>query len=338
MYSYSENKISYKFLKEQTVGVVGVSVKEGQDLEGPELAPEYLRKCGLENILKSLGWDINDQGDIREDVLKCDNSEKETIIKQYKYNNLKNILELGAVNNKLHLTTKGFGEKGQFCLTLGGDHGIGSGSISGLKAAYPNLKVIWVDAHADCNTPETSPSGNYHGMPAAHLLGWMEEKTVPGFDWFKPCLTNKDIVFIGLRDIDAQEKNNLKKHQIKCFTMHEILKYGIGSVVEQAIKYLFEDGKDHPLHISFDIDGVDPSVAYGTGTKARGGILYREAHYIIREAAMTGCLVGMDMVEINPLLDRPKEVYHGDSKVISGTETVSLGLELIASALGDLIL
>ncbi len=338
MNSNANNKISYKFLKDRTVGVIGVSVKEGQDLEGPELAPEYLRKHGLFNVIKSLGWEHNDQGDIKEEVITEEPIDREAKIKEYKYSNIKNILELGSVNHKLHNATKDFAEKGKFCLTLGGDHGLGSGSMSGLCAAYPNLKVIWVDAHADCNTPETSPSGNYHGMPAAHLLGWMEEKTVPGFDWFKPCLTNKDIVFIGLRDLDAEEKNNLRKHGIKCFTMHEVLKYGIGQVMEKALAYLFEDGKEHPLHISFDIDGIDPSVAYGTGTKARGGLLYREAHYIVREAAMTGCLVSFDMVEINPLLDKPKENFHGDSKHISGSETVSLGLELIASALGDFIL
>jgi arginase len=338
MYKYSEREITYKFLKENTVGVIGVSVKEGQDLEGPELAPEYLRKHGLPEIIKNLGWGLNDRGDIKEDAFVELSQEKEAIIKQYKYTNLKNILDLGNVNHRLFSETKSFGEKGQFCLTLGGDHGLGSGSISGLKAAYPDLKIIWVDAHADCNTPETSPSGNYHGMPAAHLLGWMEEKTVPGFDWFKPCLTNKDLVFIGLRDLDAGEKKNLKKHNIKCFTMHDVLKHGIGSIIDQAIKYLFQDGKEHPIHISFDIDGVDPSVAYGTGTKARGGLLYREAHYIMREVSLTGCLVGLDMVEINPLLDKPKEVFHGDSTVISGSETVSLGLELIASALGDIIL
>jgi arginase len=330
-------QINYKFLKGRTVGIVGVSIKEGQDLEGPEVAPEYIRKGGLLDVIKSLEWSNQDYGDIKEDYQLQDQT-KEQISKEYKYHDLKHAIELGKTNERLYNTTKEMSSKGQFALTLGGDHGLATGSIAGVKATYPNLKVIWVDAHADCNTPEISPSGNYHGMPVAHLLGWIGEKTIPGFDWFKPCLTNLDIAYIGLRDLDPEEKKLLKKHNIKCFTMHDVLKLGIGEVVKQAIAFLTQDGKEHPIHISFDIDGVDPSVAYGTGTKARGGLLYREAHYIIREAAATGCLVGLDMVEINPLLDRTQEHFHGDSKFIHASETVALGIELIASALGDYIL
>ena len=338
MESEIDMQINYKFLKGRTVGIIGVSVREGQDLEGPEVAPEYIRKGGLQNVIKSLNWDSNDNGDIREEAHGNETEVKEHSEKEYKYASLKHCMELGRVNEKLYNTTKSMSEKGQFSLTLGGDHGLATGSIAGVKATFPDLKVIWVDAHADCNTPETSPSGNYHGMPAAHLLGWIPEKTVPGFDWFKPCITNEDMVYIGLRDLDKEEKKNLKKHNIKCFTMHDVLKLGIGEVLKQTIAFLNKDGKEHPIHITFDIDGVDPSVAYGTGTKARGGLLYREAHYIIREAAATGCLVALDMVEINPLLDKVQEHYHGDSQHIHATETVALGLELIASALGDYIL
>ena len=330
--------ITYSFLKNRTVGVVGVSVREGQELEGPEVAPQYIRDAGLFDVIKNLGWKHEDYGDIKESTNYEESNTKKVCENVYKYKDMKHALELGSVNRQLYETTKAMSQKGQFALTLGGDHGLATGSIAGLKETYPDLKVIWVDAHADCNTPETSPSGNYHGMPVAHLLGWLGDKTVPGFDWFKPCLTNKDIVFIGLRDLDPEEKKNLKKHGIKCFTMHDILRVGIGEVMRQTISFLSQDGKAQPIHVSFDIDGVDPSVAYGTGTKARGGILYREAHYILREAAATGLLVGMDMVEINPLLDRPIEHFHGDSKYIHGTEAVTLGIELIASTLGDYIL
>jgi arginase len=329
-------QIKYKYIKDKTVGIIGVSVKEGQDLEGPEKAPQYLRDCGLFDVIKSLDWVAQDYGDITEHNIVLE--KKEDLIKEkgsdYLYTDLKNALELGAVCKKLYMNTKKMAEAGQFALTLGGDHGLATGSISGLKAAYPDLKIIWVDAHGDCNVPETSPSGNYHGMPVAHLLGWMGDKTVPGFDWLSPCITNEDIVFIGLRDLDKEEKKLMRKNNIKCYTMHDILKIGIGGVLEQTLKYLTKDG-DHPIHISFDIDAIDPSVAYGTGTKSRGGLLYREAHYIVREAVSTGLVVGLDIVEINPLLDTPKEHYHGDNKYIKGTETVSLGLELIASVLGD---
>lgn len=329
---HSQNK--YKFLKENTVGIVGVIAKEGQNLEGPEKAPEAIRNSGLYEVIESLNWKSVDYKDVGEENIQIEEAD----VKNYKYKDVRHSLKLGAINKKLNNITSKIANSGQFCLTLGGDHGIATGSISGLKSVYPDLKVIWVDAHADANIPETSPSGNYHGMPAAHLLGWLGEKTIPGFDWFTPCLKKEDLVFIGLRDIDEKEKELLKKHEIKCFSMHHVLKYGIGGVVEKALEYLNNDGKDHPIHITFDIDGVDPSVAYGTGTKARGGLLYREAHYIVREVAGTGNLVGLDMVEINPLLDVHKEEFHGDNKLIKGTETVTLGIELIASALGHTLL
>lgn len=338
MEDYEDDFINYKFLRNRTVGLVGVSVKEGQDLEGPELAPQHIRESGLFDVINSLGWNYEDYGDIKEASKNEEINNKEICGNLYKYKDMKNALELGSINKQVYETTKEMSKKGQFALTLGGDHGLASGTISGLKETYPDLKVIWVDAHADCNTPETSPSGNYHGMPVAHLLGWLGDKTVPGFDWFSPCLTNKDIVFIGLRDLDAEEKKNLRRYGIKCFTMHEVLRLGIGEVMKQTLNYLSQDGQNHPLHVSFDIDGCDPSFAYGTGTKARGGIQYREAHYILREAALTERLVGLDMVEINPLLDRPNEHFHGDNKHIRGTETVALGISLIASTLGDIIM
>lgn len=323
-----DTNTQYKYLKNRKVGIIGVSVKEGQDLHGPELAPKHLRECGLFNVINSLDWEYNDYGDISE-------AEVEGERKDVSDCKVKNPYEMGAVCHKLNTVVSKIANSGSFTLTLGGDHGIASGSISAMKKVYPDLKIIWIDAHADANTPETSPSGNYHGMPVAHLLGWFDG--VPGFEWFRPCITKDDIVLIGLRDLDKEERVNLKKHNIKCFTMHDVLKLGINNVVSEAIKYLNKDG-EHPIHISFDIDGVDPSIAYGTGTKSRGGILYREAHYIVREIVDTGCVVGLDMVEINPLLDRPKEHFHGDSKYIDGTETVSLGLELIASCLGEKLL
>ena len=334
----SNETINYNYLEQKTVGIIGVSVKEGQDLHGPEEAPKLLRKSGLIDVVNSLDWHIVDYEDITTESLESLKLEEDNK-KIYKYDYLKNSSLLGSVCQKIHEMTQKIAEKKQFCLTLGGDHGIATGTISGLKSVYSDLKIIWVDAHADCNIPEESPSGNYHGMPVAHLLGWIGEGTVLGFDWFKPCINPDDIVYIGLRDLDKGEKYNLKKHGIKCFTMHDVDRFGIAGVMNQTFEYFRKDRKDHPIHISFDIDSVDPTYAYGTGTKAKGGLLYREAHYLVREVAASGNLVGLDMVEINPMLDIvSREVFHGDNKLIKGSETVTLGIELIASALGDKLL
>jgi len=334
------NTACYKLLKGSTVGVVGVSEKDGQSHSGPELAPETLRKSGLFDVIKSNDWKINDYGDIKDTKESTVNVDLHKDVK--KVTNLKsNISKIGHMNKALHDISKTRAEKGEFSLTLGGDAGILTGSISGMKAHYPNLKVIFVGAHGNFNTPETSLTGNYHVMPIAHLLGLIPEGTVPGFDWFKPCLTSKDICIFGLRNIDTKEKVLLRKHNIKCFTMHEILKNGIGDVLNQAIEYLRKDddkSNPSPIHITFDIDAIDPSEAFATGTKSRGGLLYREAQYLVREVANTGCLVGLDIVEINPLMDTKLEKFHGDNRNITAdTETVALGLEIISCALGDFL-
>ena len=329
---HKENSKQYIYLEGRKVGIIGVSIKEGQDLEGPEVAPDYLRKAGLHEVINSLDWEYQDYLNIEDKNLKIDTVN----IDEYKYRDLKHSLKIGAACKNLHSYVRKMAEAGQFSLILGGDHGIATGSISALKSVYPDLKIIWIDAHADCNLPEESPSGNYHGMPVAHLFGWIEQNTVPGFDWFKPCLKKEDFVFIGLRSIDKEERANLKKHGIKYYTMHEVTKYGIGTVLNEAVEYLSKDGKNSPIHISFDIDAIDPVFAYGTGTRARGGLSYREALYIVREVADSGRLVGLDLVEINPLIDRPREHFHGDSIFIKeASETVSLGLELIGCALGE---
>ena len=319
----------------QTVQIVGVEVNDGQGHNGPQLAPDEIRKAGLLKVLEQLGWEVKDLGNITHKDLEfeqpCDQI-------AYKFAEIKNSVEVGALCKKLHDKTKAIGVSRNFCLTLGGDHGLATGSISGLKAAYPNLKVIWVDAHADANTPETSPSGNYHGMPVAHLMGWIGKGEVLGFDWFTPNFKSEDLVYIGLRDLDQQEKQLLKKNDIKCFTMHEVDKYSIGNVVDRALQYLDPECKDYPIHISFDIDSIDPILVHATGTKARGGLSCREAHYILREVTSTGNLVGLDLVEINPLMEedtKPRKFLHGDNPLILGTPTIALGVELIASALGS---
>jgi len=227
-------------------------------------------------------------------------------------------------------------------LTVGGDHSIASGSITGIMKHRRDLAVVWVDAHGDCNTPETSPSKNYHGMPLAHILGWFQHR-VTGFDWCDDFLATsgplpeENVALIALRDVDPPERALLRACGVHVFTMQDIDRYGIGPIMEMALERIDPKGR-RPLHLSFDIDSCDPTIAPGTGTKARGGLSYREAHYICERLACTHRLGSMDLVEVNPELDQAlSETMHGDDPEIGGTETVRLGIELVASALGKTI-
>ena len=222
-------------------------------------------------------------------------------------------------------------------LNLGGDHSCATGSIAGMRSVYgKKFKIIWVDAHADINSMSSSCSLNYHGMPVGHLLGFMEKNTVPGFDWLDtPVITPKDIVYIGLRDMDYWEVDRLKNNDIKCFDMDKVTELGIGNVMKQTFEYL--GAEDNPIFCSFDVDGCDPSYINQTGTISRGGLSEREANYILRSTASTGRLVGLDMVEVNPLINKdqkPRKFEFGDWKEITGTPTVCHALEMIRSALG----
>jgi len=249
-----------------------------------------------------------------------------------------------------------------FVLTVGGDHSVAASSIAALQERHANLGVIWIDAHADANTPRSSPSGHYHGMPAAHLLGWFDKPgemgtdgasggthAIPGFEWFPSgCLAESRLAYIGLRDVDPEEARMLRASGVRVFTMRDVDKHGISRVIEMAIEAV-GPSMDCPLHLSLDIDSIDPHYAPGTGTAARGGLTYREIHYICEECALTRRLVSMDLVEVNPGLDPPPAkpeseeddhhssggAMHGDNPAIRrASPTVRLAVELVLSALG----
>jgi arginase len=227
---------------------------------------------------------------------------------------------------------------GRFVLTLGGDHGLASGSITGVRRVHENLKIVWIDAHGDCNIPETTPSLNYHGMPMAHCFGWIPKDHIRGFDWLDVFVKPENIVYIGLRDLDKGEIKLLKDHKIKVYTPYDIeFMGGIGNVMREVAEYLSFQEKP-PIHISWDIDGCDPEFTYGTGTKARGGLTYRESHFILQYLHKYANLVSMDMVEINPELEKKelmsREVFHGDNKLLQGPSTLCYAMEFVLSALG----
>lgn len=213
----------------------------------------------------------------------------------YSRSKIQNCRHIGFGCGQVFNAVRTAGLKKHFSLTIGGDHSIASGSISGMLSVHPNLAVLWVDAHADCNTPDISTSGHYHGMPAAHVMGWFRKKA-KGFAWMERRvweaigdsdeissgpykLDEERIAFIGLRDIDPSESQLMRESKVKFYTMKHVDEMGIAKVVAESLDAIDPD-HNRPLYLSFDIDGCDPHIAPGTGTKARGGLTYREAHYI----------------------------------------------------------
>uniref|UniRef100_A0A8C4XF57 Arginase n=1 Tax=Erpetoichthys calabaricus TaxID=27687 RepID=A0A8C4XF57_ERPCA len=208
------------------------------------------------------------------------------------------------------------------CLFL--HHSLAIGSISGHARSQNNLCVVWVDAHADINTPLSTPTGNIHGQPVSYLLKELHSKipVMPGFSWIKPCISAKDIVYIGLRDLDPGEHYIIQHLGIKSFSMWELDHLGISRVMEETCDYLLT--KYRPIHLSFDIDAIDPSLAPATGTPMVGGLTYREGVYLAEAICKTGLLSVLDLVEVNPNLGNTEEV----------ASTVNYALGIILSSFG----
>jgi len=328
--------------KAGTVALVGAPLCEGQPLGGVNMAPGAFRNGGLERAVRNLKWDFCDCGDVREDARAEPQGPGPASDMYYPPEMVKNSVAVGSGVGAVHKLVSQKAADGKFVLTIGGDHSVAAGSITGIMKHRPQLAVVWIDAHGDCNTPETSPSKNYHGMPLAHVMGWFS-RPVRGFEWYEehtatcPPLAEDQVALIALRDVDQTERDLLRNSGVHVFTMSDIDRLGIGAVMELALERIDPKGR-RPLHLSFDIDSCDPSIAPGTGTKARGGLSYREAHYICERLAVTRRLGSMDIVEVNPELDKhTEEDMHGDDPDIRATETVRLGIELVASALGKTI-
>lgn len=238
---------------------------------------------------------------------------------------------VSAVTQQLSSQVYEHAREGRFVLTLGGDHSIAVGTISGTAKATRErlgreIAVIWVDAHADINTPETSDSGNIHGMPVAFLTGLAKDDADKPFGWIEEShkLNVNKLVYIGLRDVDRGEKKILRENNIKAFSMHDIDRHGIGKVMDMALGWI---GQDTPIHLSFDVDALDPQWAPSTGTPVRGGLTLREGDFIAECVHQTGSLIALDLVEVNPSLEE-----HG------AQETVRAGCSIVRCALGDTLL
>lgn len=319
--------VESKFLPHpDDLGVVAVGFSGGQGKPGVDIGPTVLMEHGLLTQISELGYKLHggDQVHLYQDVLPKPEDDPP-------YRNMKNPLAVSAVTERIAEQVYGHAREGRMVLTLGGDHSIAIGTIGGTAKAIRErlgreIAVIWVDAHADINTPETSDSGNIHGMPVAFLTGLAKEDKKEYFGWLKPehKLSHKKLVYIGLRDVDAAEKRILRDNGIKAFSMHDIDRHGIGRVMEMALAHI---GTDTPIHLSFDVDALDPMWAPSTGTPVRGGLTLREGDYICECVHETGSLIAVDLVEVNPQL-----MEHG------AQETVRAGCSLVRCALGESLL
>ncbi|KAM9315690.1 arginase-1 [Gastrophryne carolinensis] len=300
----------------RSLGVIGAPFSKGQPRGGVEEGPIYIRRAGLIEKLEELEYDVKDYGDLNFPDLPQDEP----------FENVKNPRTVGQATEKVANAVVEVKKSGRICLTLGGDHSLAVGTIAGHAKVHPDLCVVWVDAHADINTPMTSPSGNLHGQPVSFLIKELKNKvpSIPGFSWVKPCLSAKDIVYIGLRDVDPGEHFILKSLGIKSFSMSDVDRLTINKVMEETIEYLVGK-KKRPIHLSFDIDGLDPSVAPATGTPVPGGLTYREGMTITEQIHNTGLLSALDMMEVNPSRGETQR----DSQV-----TVNTAISMILSCFG----
>jgi arginase len=281
------------------VNIIGFPMDLGADRRGVDMGPSALRIAGLREKLEQLGYQVIDLGDVFIQIM-----ERQKIINpKLKY--LDEILKTSII---LARKVERVLEKGQFPLCLGGDHSMALGSIAGIssfcKKNKLKLGIIWVDAHADMNTDETSPSGNIHGMPLASSLGIGNEKLV-NFYGFAPKLKPENCALIGIRSVDTLEKQNIKRLKLPVYTMADIDKQGI--------------------HVSFDLDVIDPSIVPGVGTPVAGGLGYREAHLLMESIAECGCMSSLEITEVNPILD-------------DKNKSAIFATDLISSSMGQKIL
>lgn len=306
-----------KFLKSKSVSVVGVPFNGGQPRTGVEEGPIRLVEFGLLNQFEEMGYEV--EYEANEDITSLRPAEDPDTL------NLKQPKYVSAVTEVVSKQILKRAQEGKFVLTLGGDHSVALATVSGVFGAYPNACLVWVDAHADINTPASTDSGNIHGCPLSFLTGIAGDH--PDFRWVQPLLKTNRLTYIGLRDIDEGEKAIIRKLGIKAFSMHHVDRYGIGQVVEMALNHVNPD-RDLPIHLSFDVDALDPSVAPSTGTPVRGGLTFREGHYICEAIAETGLLVAADIMEVNPALEDTNSVF----------QTIQVGCSLARCCLGETLL
>jgi arginase len=292
------------------ISIIGVPMDLGQTRRGVDMGPSAIRYAGVVERLENLEYEVEDIGDI---VIgraeRIPNSDS----------NLKNLKAVAEGSEKLASAVDQVIENGSFPLVLGGDHSIAIGTLAGVGKHYKNLGVIWYDAHGDLNTADTSPSGNIHGMPLAASMG-LGHPTLTGISGYSPKVKPENIIIIGARSLDDGEKDLIREKGIKVYTMHEIDRLGMTRVMEETIAY-FKEHTDG-VHLSLDLDGLDPHDAPGVGTPVIGGISYRESHLAMEMLAEAEIITSAEFVEVNPILDEKNK-------------TATVAVALMGSLLGE---
>ena len=299
------------------VHILGVPLDLGGNRRGVDMGPSAMRIAGLGERLTALGVTVVDGGDLPTPIPEVKSSGDPR--KKY-------IREIARVCERLYRSSLAVLDKGALPLVLGGDHSVAAGSVAAtaefVRRTGKPLGLIWADAHGDMNTPVSSTTGNVHGMPLAALLG-PEPAELSRIAGFTPKVLPQHTVLIGLRNLDDREKELVRHSQVHVFTMKDIDRSGIASIVEQALALAGRDTGG--VHVSFDLDVCDPAIAPGVGTPVKGGLDYREAHLVMEIVADSGLLCGLDLVEVNPILD-------------DRNSTAVLAAELALSAVGQKIL
>jgi arginase len=304
---------------QRSIRVLGIPMDLGQQRRGVDMGPGALRYAGLYERLVRLGCQVEDAGNVLVPVREQRDVQAQQWI-EGAGGGLRHLPAVVAACQSIYEVSQSCCGTPEVPLFLGGDHSIAIGTVSGTACAGP-LGLIWIDAHGDFNTPETSPSGNIHGMPVAALIGRGHPELVdlghPG-----PKLRPQEIAMIGIRDLDPPERDALVATGIHVYTMRDIDELGMAMVARRALSHLNHLSR---IHVSLDMDAIDPDAAPGVGTPVPGGLSYREAHLLMEILAESGKVASIDVVEINPILD-------------DGNRTAELAVELVASLLGQRIL
>ena len=292
------------------IDIIGVPMDLGQNRRGVDMGPSAIRYANLRQRLEALGHTIEDKGNIEVPI------QETCTITDPKLKYIDCIVPMGRrVAGAVAISV----QAGRFPLVLGGDHSLSVGSVRG-AAKHKKLGLIWLDAHADFNTHETTPSGNIHGMPLAALCGLGDPRLTSLWDETPPVIDPKRVAIFGARDLDEGEKANLRSAGVMVQSMEQVDRIGMVAALEKAIERVSRDVDG--IYLSFDLDALDPRFAPGVGTPVLGGLTFREVHLVCEVLAETGKLIGMDIVEVNPILDEKNQ-------------TAKLAVDFACSALGS---